>query len=260
LSAPANSGRELVTVGLQEAEGSYGIDIQAFEKTLTGKSKLLLFCNPHNPVGRVFGKEEIRQVAEICADRDMVICSDEIHCDLILDDKKHVPTASLSAEIAARTITLMSPSKTFNLAGLNFAFAIIPNTELRRNFIREVREKLPPVNALGLAAGLAAYRDCEQWRSELLDYLRGNRDLLEKFIKEETPGLSMNHVEATYLGWIDVRELNKEDPAKFFERVGVGLSDGKYFGAEGFLRINFGCPRSTLTEGLERIKRAVEDY
>jgi cystathionine beta-lyase len=151
----------------------------------------------------------------------------------------------------------MSPSKTFNIPGLNCAFAIIPNESLRRSFIRNREGIVPGTNALGYTACLAAYRDCEDWRTELIDYLRGNRDIVHKFINEEIPRLSMDNVEATYLAWIDARELGMPEPALFFERAGVGLSDGKYFQARGYVRLNFGCPREILLEALDRMKRAV---
>ncbi len=186
-----------------------------------------------------------------------MICSDEVHCDLILDGGQHIPTATLSEEMAANTVTLMSASKTFNIPGLNCAFAVIPNDRLRRTFIKNRLEVIPSTNAMGYAACLAAYRDCEQWRIELIDYLRGNRDVVYKFVNEEIPLLSMDNVEATYLAWIDAGKLPVPAPARFFEQAGVGLSDGKSFGAEGYVRLNFGCPREILLKALDRMNRAV---
>jgi cystathionine beta-lyase len=216
-------------------------------------------CSPHNPVGRRYSRREIESVAEICTKHNVIICSDEIHCDLILDGGEHIPTATLSEEIAANTITLMSASKTFNLPGLNCAFAVIPNERLRRTFIRNRREVIPNTNVLGYTGCLAAYRDCEDWRIELIDYLRGNRDMVQKSVNEDIPQLSMGNVEATYLAWIDTGRLETPDPVLFFERAGVGLSDGRHFQGEGFVRLNFGCRRETLLEALSRMKLAVMD-
>jgi cystathionine beta-lyase len=186
----------------------------------------------------------------------MIICSDEIHCDLILDGGRHVPTAALSEDIAANTITLMSASKTFNLPGLNCAFAVIPNENLRKTFVRNRREIIPNTNVLGYTACMAAYRDCEDWRIELIDYLRDNREIVYNSINEDIPRLSTDNVDATYLAWIDARELDVPDPVLFFERAGVGLSDGRHFQGAGFLRLNFGCPRAILLEALDRMKHA----
>jgi cystathionine beta-lyase len=235
----------------------FTFDTERLESEISSRSKLLLLCNPHNPVGRRYNREEIRRVAEICLRNNIVLCSDEIHCDLILDGKEHVPTATLGREISANTITLMSPSKTFNIPGLNCAFAIIPNEDLRRSFVRNREGIVPGTNALGYTACLAAYRDCQEWRTVLIDYLRNNRDIVYKFINEEIPGLSMDNVEATYLAWIDARELGVADPALFFEQAGVALSDGKDFQGKGYVRLNFGCPRKILSKALDRMKRAV---
>jgi cystathionine beta-lyase len=153
----------------------------------------------------------------------------------------------------------MSASKTFNLPGLNCAFAVIPNESLRRTFIKNRKEIIPNTNALGYAACLAAYRDCEDWRAELIDYLRGNRDIVQEFVNDDIRRLSMDNVEATYLAWIDARQLGVSDPVLFFERAGVGLSDGRNFQGAGYVRLNFGCPRKTLLQALNRIKRAVVD-
>lgn len=257
LSAPPLSGRSLKTIPLRRGDGLYELDAEAFEREITARSRVLLLCNPHNPVGRRYERRELEQIAEICLKRDLVLCSDEIHCDLILDGGPHVPVATLGPEIAARTITLMAPSKTFNIAGLNCAFAVIEDPQLRARFKKARNGIVPAPNALGLAACLAAYRDGESWRAALIDYLRSNADHVHRFIQEEIPRLAMDRVQATYLAWIDTRRLNVPHPARFFESGGVGLSDGRQFGAEGFVRLNFGCPRTTLLTALERMKRAV---
>ena len=257
LAAPALSRKTLRTVPLKRQDGRFTFDVERLEAALSPRSRVLLLCSPYNPAGRRFERDEVRQVAELCVERGIVLCSDEIHCDLILDGKDHVPTATLSQEIAANTITLMAPSKTFNIPGLNCAFAVIPNGDLRRRFKRARQDIVPHPNALGYTACLAAYRDGEPWRQALIEYLRANKDLVYRFINNEVPGLAMDDVEATYLAWIDTRELHLPDPTGFFEQAGVGLSDGRDFDGEGYVRLNFGCPRRTLQEGLDRIKAAV---
>ena len=257
LSAPPFSDRTLVRVPLGHDGNRSIMDLERLEAAITPRTCVLQFCNPHNPVGRVFTRAEIQNLAEICLKHDIVICSDEIHCDLILDEGiPHIPTATLSPEIAEKTITLMSPSKTFNIPGLNCAYAIIPDGSLRRQFTNVRRGIVPHVGVFGYEAALPAYTDSEDWYQALIPYLRRNRDLVEQTIAE-IPGLSMDHLEATYLAWIDARELDVEKPTKFFEQAGVGLSNGKDFDGDGFVRLNFGCPRVTLAEGLERMREAV---
>lgn len=258
LTAPHFSDRRLVTVPLAKVGERFEIDLDLFRATISSQTGMLLLCSPHNPVGRVFDEEALRQVAEICIERDILVCSDEVHCDLILDSLTHTPTATLDEAFESQSITLMSPSKTFNLPGFNCAVAIIPDPKLRRRFDAVCRGIVPHVNLMGFEAALAAYRFGEPWRKALLDYLRGNRDLLESRIKT-IPGLSMTHVEATYLAWIDARALNLEHPQRFFEQAGVGLSNGRDFDGEGFVRLNFGCTKATLHEALRRIETAVRE-
>ncbi len=253
LTAPGNSSRTLGILPLVERSGGWGFDFEQIENAITPRTNMFLLCNPHNPTGRIFTGDELSELANICERHDLVICSDEIHCELLLDkDKKHIPTATLSQEVERRTITLMAPSKTFNIPGLGCAFAIISDEMLRRKFLKLMQGTVPHINAFGYTAALAAYRDSRDWHMALIEYLRKNRDMVESFIKE-TPGLSMQHVEATYLAWIDARQSGLDDPAKSFEKGGVGLSDGKPFGAEGFLRLNFGCCSDLLKEALQRI-------
>ena len=257
LSAPELSDRQTIRVPLMQKGDRWVMDFAGLEKTVTPQSRLFLLCNPQNPTGRVFNREELEQLAAFCERHDLVICSDEIHCDLILDpDRRHLPMATLGPAVAARTITLMAPSKTFNLPGLGCSFAIISDSLLRQRFRRVMAGIVPYVNLFGYTAALAAYRDSEPWLAALLDTLRGNRELVRQAISA-MPGLAMIPGEATYLAWIDVRRLQLSDPAAFFEEAGVGLSDGAEFGMPGFVRLNFGCPRSLLAEGLQRMARAV---
>ena len=257
LSAPSMTGRTTKTVSLARENGRWTVDLDEFRKAIGRRTKALLFCNPHNPVGRAFGREELATLAEICADHGLWICSDEIHCDLLLEPGMHFPLASLNEEVADRTVTLMSPSKTFNLSGLSCGFAVIPNRELRRRFQAAARDLVPQPNALGYMACRAAYEGGETWRLALIDYLRGNRDLLEAFFLEQLPQFGISHVEATYLAWIDVRGLGKRGGATFFDAAGVRLSDGGPFHAPGFVRLNFACPRQTLRDALDRMATAV---
>jgi cysteine-S-conjugate beta-lyase len=258
LAAPGLSRRQLRTVPLRREGHRWTFDLERFESELSARSSVLLLCHPHNPVGRRYEREELQAIAEICVQHNVVICSDEIHCDLVLDGGPHIPTAALSEEIAAQTVTLMAPSKTFNVPGLGCAFAIIPNIALRKAF-KQAREGIVPhTNALGFAACLAAYRDGEPWRAALIDYLRHNSEIVYETINHEIPGLSMDPVQATYLAWIDTTELGLAEPARFFEQAGVGLSDGADFHGPGYVRLNFGCTEKTLREGLARMKRAVE--
>ncbi len=257
LAAPPASRKHLRTIPLQRQADRYTFDVERFERELSPRSRILLLCNPHNPIGRRYERDELERIADICIARDVIICSDEIHCDLILDGGPHVPTATLGPPVTARTVTLMAPSKTFNIPGLNCAFAIIENPELRTKFKKAREGIVPGTNALGFAGCLAAFRDCEPWRLALLDYLRDNKNLVYRFINEQVPSLSMDDVQATYLAWIDARKLNVPDPANFFEQSGVALYDGRLFDGDGFVRLNFGCPRATLTEALDRLQDAI---
>jgi cystathionine beta-lyase len=259
LTAPGYSRRNIVKVELHEHSNQWQFDFDRLEDSITAETRLFLLCNPHNPVGRVFSADELTTLAAICQKYDIVICSDEIHCDLILDrQKRHIPIATLSPDLSARTITLMSPSKTFNLPGLGCAFAVIPDKRLRRSFKKVMEGIVPRVNAVGLTAARAAYNECAGWHAALLEYLRGNLAALERAIPQ-MPELSMAPVEATYLAWIDMRAVDLKNPAAFFEDAGVGLQDGIEFDAAGFVRLNFGCPKSLLEKALNRMIAAMSD-
>ena len=256
LSAPRLSGRGLVDVALRLLDGKWVWDFSAMGAAITPDTRLLLLCHPHNPVGRAWNKEELTELASFCERHDLIVCSDEIHCDLMLDtDRKHIPLASIDPAIARRCITLMAPSKTFNIPGLGCSFAVISDAGLRQRYREALRGIVPDVNMLGLVAAEAAYRDGGLWHAELIRVLRRNRDRVQGVIRT-LPGLSMAPVEATYLAWIDARGLGVSDPAAFFEAAGVGLSRGDDFGAPGWVRLNFGCPPKTLELALERMTQA----
>lgn len=254
LDAPVKSSRQLLTVPLQRearAEGRWCWDFEATAAAMRA-ARLLLLCHPHNPVGRAWDDDELERLAALARTHDLVVCSDEIHCDLILDDRKHRPFAMLGKDAARRSITLMAPSKTFNLPGLGCAFAIIPDAGLRQAFLRTLSGIVPHVNVLGLVACEAALRHGGAWRQDLLATLRTHRQRVETTVAG-LPGLSMAHVEASYLAWIDARGLGLQNPHRHFESHGLGLSDGRDFGAPGWVRLNFGCQEKTLDEALRRL-------
>ena len=257
LSAPVWSDRGCVRVPLDCVDGVWRFPPAALEAAITPRSRLLLLCNPHNPVGRAWTAGELGALAEVCLRHDLIVCSDEIHSGLVLDaDRRHVPFAALSPEIAARTVTLMAASKTFNLPGLGTAFAIVPDPGLRRRIAAVMRGIVHRPMTIGMWATLAAYRDGEPWRHALLRVLRANRDTVERRLGA-LPGLRVTHAEATYLSWIDCRDSGLPDPVRFFEAAGVGLYDGADFGAPGFLRLNFGCPPALLDVALGRMEAAL---
>jgi len=245
----------------READGQYSIDLDAFEAALTGRTRIFMLCNPQNPTGRVFRKDELEAMAEICLKNDIIICSDEIHSDLIFSGNQHIPIASLDRDIAEKAITLIAPSKTFNIAGLEASVAVITNEELRKQFDGARRGLAGWVNLLGMVAMHAAYADSEAWLDALLIYLEANRDYLHSFVQSELPGINMAKPEGTYLAWLDCRDAGIDGkPDKFFQDIAkVAMNDGDWFGkgGEGFVRLNFGCPRSLLEEGLSRIKTAL---
>jgi cystathionine beta-lyase len=247
----------------RQPDGRYVADLDAFRAAIHGRTRAFLLCNPHNPVGRVFTRQELAGMAAICLERSLPIIADEIHCDLLYSGQPHVPMASLAPEIEQRTITLMAPSKTFNLAGLKVSVAVIPNAALRERFLAARGDFVQAqVNIMGYAAALAAYRDGHEWLQQLMRYLEANRDYLVEYVREHLPGVTMVAPEGTYLAWLDCRNAGPAaaDPFTFFlERAKVAFNDGALFGAggSGFVRLNFGTPRSLLTEGLERMRRAL---
>jgi len=276
LGVPDNTGCTLNSMELTPpgagatGNGQYQIDLDAFEAAIGAHTRIFVLCNPHTPVGRVFTREELEAMAEICLRHDVVICSDEIHCDLVFSGHQHLPIASLDPEIEARTITLMAPSKTYNIAGLHASVAIIPNPELRERFLAARQGIVPRLDIMGFAAMLAAYQvperteagtDDDPWLEQVLRYLEANRDVVFDAVNE-IPGLSMTRPEGTYLAWIDCKAAGLvQEPHKFFlEKARVGLNAGAQFGpgGEGYVRLNFGCPRATLVAALERMRAALE--
>ena len=255
LSAPEHAGVGLRTADLVENNGTWDTDFNTLESAVTPRTKLFILCNPHNPVGRVFHEATIARLADFCQKHNLVLISDEIHCDLVLNDAPHISGLKFPGP---KTVAMFAPSKTFNLAGLACAFLVIPDAATRHAFQHAARGLITEVNAFGYTGCEVALRHGWPWRDQLLDVLRANRDHVEKFIATSLPGIRTWHVEATYLSWLDARELRLPNAAKFFEDHGVGLSDGVPFGAPaGFLRLNFGCPRTQLDEALNRMAQAL---
>ncbi len=252
LHAAGYNDRPVSHLPMQLVEDRWVPDFEALE-TQAPDADLLLLCNPHNPGGTVFTRDELLRIADIAERHDLVVCSDEIHCDLLLEPGvKHIPFASLSPQAAARSAVLMAPSKTFNIAGLCCSFAIIPDAKLRFRLQQAMRGLMADNNLLGFIAAEAAYAEGEPWLAAQLDYLRGNRDLVMSKLGQ-VPGIHIARLEATYLAWIDVSGLGLDDPIKAFEDGGVGLSPGGQFGDARFVRLNFGCRRALLEQALERM-------
>lgn len=250
---------------IRHVEGNilgYEIDWDIFTKQVK-KAGMFLLCNPHNPLGIIYARKDLLKMAETCIANDVLIVSDEIHSELLLDDNKFTPMAKLSSEIASHTITLIAPSKTFNVPGLFCGFAVIPNQELRARYEKEVNRMRLHVGSMGLFAAQAAFSGkCDGWLQELLDYLTENRNFLLTYVTENIPEVRMTIPEATYLGWLDFSayELN-ESPFDFFlKNAKVALSDGKIFGkgSEDCVRINFGTSQKLLEQGLERMRKAIQ--
>lgn len=259
--APGHWNLPRVEVPFAFENGEYLTPLPTMRQALNGAGALLL-SNPHNPIGKVFPREELLAVANACLDNGALIISDEIHAELCFDGRRHIPTASLSPAIAQRTITLMSASKAYNVAGLKTCFAVIQNAEIRERFNNARCGMVDSVSPLGLEATRAAYSQCGEWFDALLAYLQANRDYLMTAVRSRLPGVVMHAPQGTFLAWLDCSALGLEDPQQFFlEQAKVGLSAGIEFGddSQQFVRLNFGCPRAMLEEGLQRMERALRE-
>ena len=258
--APTHWGLNKVELSFDpQADGTYSTPLDSLRQSLAGGGALLL-SNPHNPLGKAFPREELQAVADICLAQDAWIISDEIHAELCFDGRKHVPTASLSPEVARRTITLMSASKAYNIAGLKTSFMIIQDRALRERVNHARCGMVDSVNPLGMEATRVAYSEAAPWLVALKDYLQGNRDYLVDAVRSRLPGVTINVPQGTYLAWLDCSALDLDNPQQFFlEQARVGLSAGVDFGDkhQQFVRLNFGCPRSLLEEGIARLERSL---
>ncbi|MGH8272942.1 MAG: MalY/PatB family protein [Gammaproteobacteria bacterium] len=256
LAAAGHMQRRCIEAPLAAEAGRAVLDLDRLESTFAEGGRLFLFCNPHNPTGRVFTRAELEALAERLLRHDVLVVSDELHADLVLErGMRHYPLAAVAPELAARTITLYAPSKTFNLAGLGLGCAVIPDADLRRRFRAAIEGILPYVNALAYPAAEAAWREGWDWHAALIRYLRGNRDRITDTLAG-LPDISATPPEGTYLYWMDLRASGMAKPVRHLENHGVGLSDGGDFGAPGFARLNFACPRATLDAALSRLTAA----
>lgn len=258
-----NNGRHIVNNPLIYKDGKYTMDYEDLEEKIDSRTRILLLCNPHNPVGRVWTKEELNKLGEICLKNDIIIISDEIHFDIVYKDYNHTVMANISPEIRENCIVCTAPSKTFNIAGLQMSNIIIPNDKLRNRYKTEFENsRISGPNIFGIEALIAAYNNSEDWLDKLLVYLEGNRDYLINFVKERIPQIKVIKPEGTYLAWVDCSGLNM-DPAElrdfFVNKCRLALNAGEMFGKEGqtFQRFNIGCPQAILGEALIRIEAGV---
>lgn len=269
LSAPGNQERVLQEASLavtrhQDANHRtylhYVPDMDALEAAVQPNTRMFMFCNPHNPVGRAYTRAELEQLSDFTLRHNLTICSDEIHSDLLLSGNKHIPIAAINPELEARSITLLAPSKTFNMPGLGCSMAIIPNAELRQRVQKTASGMIPHVNLLGFTAAEAAYEFGEPWLTSLKAYLTANREIVFSFFKENFPEVEMTLPEATYLAWLDFRAYGIEDPYKFFmENAKVALGAGTSFGSigAGYVRLNFGTSKAILRQALTQMAEAI---
>jgi cystathionine beta-lyase len=260
-----NNGRQMVENPLKIVNGRYVMGYEDLEKKIDGRTKMIILCSPHNPVGRVWERRELEQLVEVCKKKDIVIVSDEIHLDLILGKIKHTCTATVSEEAMQRTVTLLAPSKTFNVAGLTNSSVIVPNKKLRDAFLNVLQNNsVGGGNLFGTVAQVAAYEKGEVWLEELLTYLRGNLNYLEDFLAKKIPGLKVYPLEGTYLAWVDCTSLGMNDAELkefMLKKAKLWLDEGTMFGSGGsmFMRINIACPRSILKQALESLEKAVKE-
>lgn len=268
-----DAGCRIAVNSLKLENGCYKMDYQDLVRHFTSDrslfrsqppAKAMLLCNPHNPVGRVWSRQELMEAGNIAIENGAVVISDEVHCELLFDGVKHTPFASISDEFAQNSLVCMSASKTFNLAGLAASVIIIPNPKLRLEFQRARGGIMPQPDIMAMTALEAAFRDGDEWLGQLLDYLQENLDYLVSYFKDRVPEIKVIKPEGTYLVWLDCRGLglDKKQLREFFiYEAGVGLDDGSAFGpgGEGFQRMNIACPKATLAEALERIEKAVKE-
>ena len=261
-AAVLNNGRQLVDNSLRLSDGRYTMDLEDLERKIDDRTKLLILCSPHNPVGRVWTREELKALAELCARKNLIVVSDEIHADIVMPGRRHLSFASISEDAASRTLTCLAVSKTFNLAGLCTANVVIPNSRLRQGFLAMAGNLgLGTSNLFGIVAQEAAYSKGEPWLEELILYIEANYRRLVSALAEAAPEIEVLPLEGTYLAWMDCRGLGLADPELkefFLRKAGVWLDEGSKFGepGQGFMRMNLACPRATLDEALARIRKA----
>jgi cystathionine beta-lyase len=264
-SAAESHGRKLIYNKLIETDGKWSIDFDSLVSAITTKTKMIIISNPHNPVGRVWSLAELNNLADICIEKNILIISDEIHCDLILPGFIHTPMASLSEKIASKTVTLIAPSKTFNLAGLSTSSVIIPDPELRKSFNRVIDNlHIGGGNIFGTVASIAAYTHGEKWLGKLMLYIDDNIEYVIDYCRNMIPEIIPVKPEATYMIWLDCRKFQmpgKELQNFFIQKAGVGMNEGSTFGpgGEGFMRMNIGTTHNTIKKAMEQIEKAVSE-
>ncbi|MDN4069037.1 MalY/PatB family protein [Paenibacillus vini] len=257
------NGRKLAESPLLLKNGRYEMDYEKLETLMSGGAKLLLLCSPQNPGGRVWTKEELVRLGDLCVKYDVKVIADEIHCDLVFPGHQHFPFASLSEQFAERTITCLAPSKTFNMPGLSTSFTVISNPRLKRRFDERIHAlSIGSVNFFGPPATIAAYNDSEPWLDALLTYVAANQEFAISYLSNHLPALVPVRSEGTYLLWLDCRALgldSKELKQLMYKEAKIAFNEGSIYGreGEGFLRINLACPRDLLAEALDRFTSAV---
>lgn len=253
-----DAGMETIAVSHIQQEGRWTFDFEAMESKVTAKTKIFILCNPQNPLGRNFTEAEVTKVAEFCKEHDLVLISDEIHCDLVLneDEQPFYSALKLTESLRERLIVLQAPSKTYNIAGMGYAFAVIEDDALRSKYNKARGHTLPEINCVAFHTAEAAYRHGEPWRLELIEYLKKNRDTVVDFVRSEMPQILIPDIEATYLAWMDCSALEYSNPAVHLEKTQqLFVSDGAYFSAPRCIRFNYGCPNARVLEGLEKMKK-----
>lgn len=259
-----DNDRELLLNSLKENDGNYYIDFEDLERKIDDNVKFLILCNPHNPIGRVWSKDELKRLGEICLKKGVMVIADEIHGDLVFDGKKYTPFASISEEFRLNSISCVSATKTFNIAGLQASFAVFPKKDMLDKFEDYLGKlDIKRNNCFSLVAVEAAYSEGEDWLEQVLVYIRKNMEFVSQYLEKNIPQIKANRPEGTYLMWLDCRELNlsEEELNNFFvNKARVALDGGSWFGEEGngFMRINVACPRSVIEEALLRIKEAID--
>ena len=243
----------MIRVPLKNEDEYYTFDFEALSKALLPDTKLFYLCNPQNPVGRIYKLEELQEVSEFAKENELVVISDEIHCELVYD-RKHLPYITVDDYALENSISFYAPGKTYNIPGVSLAFAVIPNEKIREEFQR-VSYALGHPGVFNIEAGIAAYAESKEWRVDLIQYLRENRDYLESELQKRFPNARYTHTEGTYLQWVFFGDDIDADFIR--KKAKVWLTDGKDFGGEGYVRINFGCPRDYITEALDRIEYAI---
>ncbi|MDR1373253.1 MAG: PatB family C-S lyase [Dysgonamonadaceae bacterium] len=262
---PEMHGRTVVRNSLIEENGSYRMDLEGLKRLIDSDTKALILCNPHNPAGITWNESTLRELAHICAERGIIVISDEIHADMALFGRRHIPFATVSEEAAQNSITFMAPSKTFNIAGIVSSYAIIPNPEIRRGYYHFLKaSELNEASIFAYVATEAAYTHGDEWLRQMLKYLEENILFVDSYLKKNIPQIKAIIPEASFLVWLDCRELLLEQPelvSLFVDGAHLALNNGETFGTEGrgFMRLNVGCPRKVLEIALEKLKTAIKD-